>query len=269
MANTKNVSRETSVKGTNNNVGQEIKPVKPSEVVATCTMTEEEHKARVNMIYEMQARGIQCEWTIMASITSAKERKEQTLDGYGDSEADFNKWVGDLFEIKDTQVKQMSRIMHVYGTLADNGEWSIAEKFTRYSKEKLDIIQSFPQFKTKANFDELVDALGITPATSCAVLKTLRAEAKGITQKEEPTKKEAEASETTEKTMSTKEVKEIKDSEPYKELDRKKDIMLKFISEHAVEAKKVADSKKNELAMAFVVKFLDDFKALEQEYQNK
>ena len=204
-----------NVKSTQNNAKQEIKELAPSDVVATCTMTEAEHTARKDRIYSAQRKGNELMWSIMTELKSAKERKEQTLDGYGDTENDFIKWVGDLFEIKDTQVKQMSRIVGVYGTLADNGEWSIEPKFTRYTKEKLDIIQRHKDFKTKFDFDEIVSALGITPETSCANLKAIinRANGKAIEDKKEDDKLNPK----TPKKEVTEKI--VKESEVYKSLE--------------------------------------------------
>ena len=181
----KNVSRETIVKqeeakGTQNNAGQEIEKLQPSEIVTTCTMTNEEHEARKTRIREKQEQGLRLSWDIMADIVSANERHEHTLDGYEDTAKGFLEWANTEFSIGDTQVKQAIRIMGVYGTIDDKGEYTIEEKYKRYTKEKLDIIQRFPAFKTKSNFDDIVESLGIMPSTSEGVLKEMVREAKGL-----------------------------------------------------------------------------------------
>ena len=212
------MANQNKVTGTKNNVGQEIAEAKAAEV-STCTMTEDEHKARIERIRNAQAQGRDAEFSIMVEIASAKQRHEQELDGYANTEKAFLQWANDMFELGDTQIKQAVRILGVYASVDDKGEYTLPDKFRMYSKEKLDLIQAFPQFKTRADFDALVDALGITPATSCAVIKQLKAEAKGIETKTDEAKAEtkeakAEAKEkiTREKIESTPLFIETKDS---------------------------------------------------------
>ena len=188
-----------TVKGTKNNVGQEIQEQKATEVI-TCTMTEEEHAARKERIRQAQSQGREAEFSIMVEIASAKERHEQELDGYDNTEKAFLQWANDEFELGDTQIKQAVRILGVYASVDDKGEYTLPDKFRRYSKEKLDLIQAFPQFKTRADFDALVESLGITPSTSCAVLKQLKNEAKGVETKD------------TKDSKDTKETKESKEN---------------------------------------------------------
>lgn len=262
--NNENVSRETSVKGTTNNAGQEIKNLAPSTEVISCTMTEEEHHARVERIHNKMEQGLRLSWDILVDITSAKERKEQTLDGYSDSTEDFNKWAMELFGMGETQIKQASRLIGFYGSIDDKGEYSLDDKYKRYTKEKLDIIQRIPQLKTKAQFDEVTESLGIMPSTSEGVLKQIVREAKGLPEKEEKTAEQKQAEKEAKQTA--KDVKEIKDSKPYKEIEAKRDTLQDFITNMRVEAKKVADSKDNKLAMAFVLKFIEGFNDMEKTY---
>ena len=256
------VSRETSAPNVNN-VGQEIQPLGATNVV-TCTMTEEEHKARVDRIHEKQAQGLRISWDIMVDITSAKERKEQSLDGYEETEKGFEEWCETTFNIKSTQVRQAVRVLSVYGKVDDKGEWSLEDKYKRYTKEKLDIIQRHPKFTTKASFDNLVEALGITPATSEGALKTLVREAKGLP---EPTPKD-----TTKKSQKSEEVKaeptteEVKATVTYQNIESKRDILLKYVADLRAEAKTIVDSKDDKLAMAFVVKLIDSFTEMESSY---
>ena len=258
------VSRETSAPNTNN-VGQEIQPLGASNVV-TCTMTEEEHKARVDRIHEKQAQGLKISWDIMVDITSAKERKEQALDGYDETEKGFEEWCQTMFNIKSTQVRQAVRVLSVYGKVDDKGEWYLEDKYKRYTKEKLDIIQRHPKFTTKANFDNLVDALGITPATSEEILKTLVREAKGLP---EPTPKDnTKKSQKTEETKVEPTTEEIKATVTYQNIESKRDILLKYVADLRVEAKTIADSKDEKLAMAFVVKLIDSFEEMESSYNS-
>ena len=176
----KAVVKQEEAKGTPNNAGQEIEKLQPSEVVTTCTMTNDEHEARKTRIREKQEQGLRLSWDIMTDIVSANERHEHTLDGYEDTAKGFLEWANTEFSIGDTQVKQAIRIMGIYGTIDDNGEYTIEEKYKRYTKEKLDIIQRFPAFKTKSNFDDIVESLGIMPSTSEGVLKEMVREAKGL-----------------------------------------------------------------------------------------
>ena len=210
-----------------NNVKQEAKEMKPTGEVVLCTMTEKEHEQRKEYILNAQARGREAEWAIMTALVSAKERHEQTLDGFDDTETGFNNWVMSLFEIKDTQVKQMIRIVRKYGDLADNGEWSVQPKFIAYGKEKLDIIQRHNAFKTKGDFDNIVTALDINPYTSTSIIRDLINQANGKalpdkeTDKEQPTKEEKAAK---------KSEQEIKESDIYKEVVSVSDELHAFIT---------------------------------------
>ena len=262
-----NVSSETSVSGTANNVGQEITALKPSEGdVISCTMTEEEHKARKERIYEIQEKCLKGSWDMMVEIASAKERKEQTLDGYNETEADFEKWALEMFGIKSTQVRQYVRILTTYGKMDDKGEYTLEDKYKRYTREKLDIIQRHPQFKTRASFDILTDSLGITPSTSEDVLKDLVREAKGLPT---PTPKAKDNSKGKSKDEpSEPSVEDIKSSNTFKVVDERRDILLKYVADLRIEAKTVLESNDNRLAMAFVVKLIDSFAEMESAYNN-
>ena len=262
-----NVSRETSVLGTTNNVGQEINALEPSKGdVISCTMTEEEHKARKERIYEIQEKCLKGSWDMMIEIASAKERKEQTLDGYNETEADFEKWALEMFGIKSTQVRQYVRILTTYGKMDDKGEYTLEDKYKRYTREKLDIIQRHPQFKTRASFDTLTDSLGITPSTSEDVLKDLVREAKGLPAPQPNTS----AKNNSAKNNNTSEpsVEDVKASTTFKVVDERRDILLKYVADLRTEAREVADSKDNNLAMVFVVKLIDTFSEMETAYNN-
>ena len=258
-----NVSRETSVHGTTNNVGQEIEKIAPSDTdVISCTMTEEEHKARKERIYEIQEKCLKGSWDMMVEIASAKERKEQTLDGYNETEADFEKWALEMFGIKSTQVRQYVRILTTYGKMDDKGEYTLEDKYKRYTREKLDIIQRHPQFKTRASFDTLTDSLGITPSTSEDVLKDLVREAKGLPAPQPKTKAKGNDN------ASEPSVEDIKASDTFKVVDERRDILLKYVADLRTEARTVVDSKDEKLAMAFVIKLIDSFAEMESAYNN-
>lgn len=261
------VSRETSVSGTTNNVGQEISALKPSEGdVISCTMTEEEHNARKERIYEIQEKCLKGSWDMMVEIASAKERKEQTLDGYNETEADFEKWALEMFGIKSTQVRQYVRILTTYGKMDDKGEYTLEDKYKRYTREKLDIIQRHPQFKTRASFDTLTDSLGITPSTSEDVLKELVREAKGLPAPQPKTKDNPKTKNNDNASEPSVEV--IKASDTFKVVDERRDILLKYVADLRTEAKTVVESNDNTLAMAFVVKLIDSFAEMESAYNN-
>lgn len=270
MANTvntdKNVSRETNIQGATNNVGQEIQKQAPSTVeVVKCTMTEEEHLARMQRIHDRQEQGLRLSWDIMVDITSAWSRNEQVLDGYSETSEDFLKWAFINFGIKDTQVKQARRVVEFYGSIDDKGEYSLEDKYKRYTKEKLDIIQRLPAMSTKAKFDDTVESLGIMPSTSEDTLKSLVRQAKGLPEPQPKAKVEKKT--TANNTESgTPDESVIKSTPVYKVEVDKGALMRNFIAEHIAEANKVVESKKDKLAMAFVVKFLEDFKAMESSY---
>ena len=272
--NENNVSRETSVKGMTNNVGQEIAPMQANEheVVTTPTMTETEHEEHMNKMLGLYITANTSDVALKSEILTSYDKKEYVLDGYADNEDGFQKWAEDNFNIKKTQAKQLKRVIPIFGTKDSNGYWSIEEKYSVYGLEKLDRIQSHPKFKL-AQFDTFTEALGITDKTTVAELKIIVAEAKGKTKTEESKTEESkteesktEESKTEEKKLTTEDVKEIKDSEPYKEMESKRDTLLKFVSEHITEAYKVKDSKDNKLAMAYVLKLIDDFEEMEKNY---
>ena len=262
---TPKVEETTTVSGTTNNVGQEIAPIQPSDVIS-CTMTEDEHKERKERIFNKMEQGLRLSWDIMVDITSAKERKEQTLDGYEETEEAFNQWCDDTFGMKSTQVKQAVRVLTTYGKVDDKGEWSLEDKYKRYTKEKLDIIQRHPQFKTKVDFDAIVEACGITPATSEKALKELVREAKGLPAPQPKTKTNTTPKSEEAKTEPTTEA--IKSSEVYKHVEDTRDVVMKFASDMLVEANKVFESKDDKLAMVFVTRFIEAFKDMENEYNN-
>lgn len=267
MANNTKETKETKeVKGMTNNVGQEIEKQAPSTDVISCTMTDEEHKARVERIHTKMEQGLRLSWDIIVDIASAKERNEQELDGYTKSAEDFNKWANELFGMGETQIKQAVRLVGFYGSIDDKGEYTLDDKYKRYTKEKLDIIQRIPQLKTKAQFDEVVDTFGIMPSTSEGVLKEIVREAKGLPQKDETDEtKDNKKSKKSEK-ISVDDIKAIKDTDVYKESEDKRALMSTFITNMREEAMKVKDSKDNKLAMAFVVNFIDNFTEMEKAY---
>ena len=264
--NTKEVKETKEVKGMTNNVGQEITKQAPSTDVISCTMTDEEHKARVERIHTKMEQGLRLSWDIIVDIASAKERNEQELDGYTKSAEDFNKWANELFGMGETQIKQAVRLVGFYGSIDDKGEYTLDDKYKRYTKEKLDIIQRIPQLKTKAQFDEVVDTFGIMPSTSEGVLKEIVREAKGIPQKDETEEtKDNKKSKKSEK-ISVDDIGAIKETAVYKESEDKRAVMTSFIANMREEAMKIKDSKDNKLAMAFVVKFIDSFNEMEKTY---
>ena len=249
MANKVTENKATSVKGTANNVGQEIVKQAPTTEVVNCTMTEEEHKARVERITTKMEQGLKLSWDIIVDITSAKERNEQELDGYTSSAEDFNKWANDLFGMGDTQIKQAVRLVQFYGSIDDKGEYTLEDKYKRYTKEKLDIIQRLLNVKklTKAGFDETVNALGIMPSTSEGILKEMVKQAKGIEDKG--------ATEDGEKDTKKKTTK----SEVEQELEFVKADIARFERLHNVESKAIGD----------ITLLLNNEKVNDKDFRNK
>ena len=70
MANKVTENKATNVKGSTNNVGQEIVKQAPTTEVVNCTMTEEEHKARVERITTKMEQGLKLSWDIIVDITT-------------------------------------------------------------------------------------------------------------------------------------------------------------------------------------------------------
>jgi hypothetical protein len=263
----KETKTTTEVKGTTNNVGQEITKLQATDVVV-CTMTEEEHKARIERINTKMEQGLKLSWDILVDITSAKERHEHVLDGYDDTTEAFNKWAMALFGMGETQIKQASRLISFYGSIDDKGEYSLDDKYKRYTKEKLDIIQRIPKLKTKAQFDEVTETFGIMPSTSESVLKEIVREAKGLPQKteEEKAKEKEEKAKAKEQEAVKKTAEEVKANPMYKEVEGKRDVLLKYVQDLYTEAKTIKDSKNDKLAMAFITKLIDEFPKMEKAY---
>lgn len=251
------------IKGTTNNVGQEIKPIQASEVVSTPAMTEQEHKEHMSKMLGLYISANASDVALKAEILASYEKKEYVLDGYNDSEEGFQKWAEDNFNIKKTQAKQLKRVIPIFGTKDSAGYWTIDNKYAVYGLEKLDRIQSHPKFKL-SQFDNFTEALGITDKTTVAELKDIVAEAKGKNRDEQKTdepKAEANGEE-----LTAEEVKRIKDSTPYMEMESKRDTLMKFVSDHIAQAYKVKESKNNEVAMTYVLKLIDDFEEMEKNY---
>ena len=266
-----NVSRETLVSGTENNVGQEIKAI-GQDIVTTPTMTEDEHKEHMEKMFNYGLQGRLADMSLKVEIKTAYDKKEHLLDGYDDTTKSFYKWAEDKFELKETQVKQAIRVIPIFGQLDDKGYWSMEDKFKVYGLEKLDRIQSHPKFKL-SDFDTFTEVLGITDKSTVADIKAIVAKAKGKgnddTTGDNTTDTTGDNTTDTKKDSKKIDISQVKSSEAYKELDNKRDILLKFVSEHIVEANKIIESKNNEVAMAYVVKLVEDFKNMEKEYNNK
>lgn len=248
MANKVTENKATNVKGSLNNVGHEIVKQAPSTEVISCTMTEIEHKARIERITTKMEQGLKLSWDIVVDITSAKERNEQELDGYTSSTEDFNKWANDLFGMGETQIKQAVRLIKFYGSIDEKGEYTLEDKYKRYNKEKLDIIQRLLNVKklTKAGFDETVEALGIMPSTSESILKEMVKQAKGIEDKSTSKGDENDTKKTTK-------------SEVEQELESVKADVARFERLHNVEAKAIGD----------ITILLNNDKVNDKEFRNK
>lgn len=265
-ANTANKAQDTTnkVQGTTNNIGQEIKPVQATTDVVSCTMTDDEHKARKERIRTKMEQGLKLSWDIIVDITSAKQRHEQELDGYTKSSEDFLVWCASEFGMGATQVKQAVRLVAVYGSCDDKGEFTLEDKYKMYTKEKLDIIQRHPQFKGKSDFDYIVSHNDINPMTSENRLKEIVSVAKnGITDKQaeqSDTKADKTQPKETEQDVQIKEL-----TTTIETTNKKVDTLKNFIVKQATEAGKVLRSKDSKQAMQFVEKFLKEFERIEKE----
>ena len=271
-----NVPRETSVHGTTNNIGQEIGQQLPSADVIKCTMTDEEHEARKTRIHEKMQQGLSISWDIMVDITSAWSRNEQELDGYTSSSEDFLKWANEQFGMKDTQVKQARRVLEFYGKIDDKGEYTLEDKYKRYTKEKLDIIQRLPQLKTKAQFDDVTEALGIVPSTSEGVLKDIVRQAKGLPAPQpKDNKKDGKKSGTPDDTQPS--VESIKSSDTYKKVESKQALVMKLCSDTFIACNDLLNHvnslKEGEVdenvpvkAMSIIATYVEAFKEMEKAY---
>ena len=282
-----NVSRETSVSGTENNVGQEIKAM-GQDIVSTPTMTEDEHKEHMEKMFNYGLQGRLADMSLKVEIKTAYDKKEHLLDGYDDTTKSFYKWAEDKFELKETQVKQAIRVIPIFGQLDDKGYWSMEDKFKAYGLEKLDRIQSHPKFKL-SDFDTFTEVLGITDKSTVADIKAIVAKAKGKgnddttgdnttdTTGDNTTDTTGDNTTGTKKDTKKIDISQVKSSEAYKELDSKRDMLLKFVVEYRTRFKENREAVEklnegddiSELAancMAIAFSFLDDFEELEKTY---
>lgn len=88
------------------------------------------------------------------------------------SMSDFAEKELDL-KLTDKQLKNYVRLVNIYGEKQEDGTYIIADKFVAYGIDKLDRIQTHPDFKSRNDFDAIIKSTGINPFTSAADIRTI------------------------------------------------------------------------------------------------
>lgn len=109
------------------------------------------------------------------------------------SMSDFAEKELDL-KLTDKQLKNYVRLVNIYGEKQEDGTYTIADKFVAYGIDKLDRIQTHPDFHSRADFDDIIKSTGINPFTSATDIRTIlgRLKDKDYDKKLEDKKQEAE-----------------------------------------------------------------------------
>ena len=88
------------------------------------------------------------------------------------SMSDFAEKELDL-KLTDKQLKNYVRLVNIYGEKQEDGTYIIADKFVAYGIDKLDRIQTHPDFKSRNDFDDIIKATGINPFTSASDIRVI------------------------------------------------------------------------------------------------
>ena len=88
------------------------------------------------------------------------------------SMSDFAEKELDL-KLTDKQLKNYVRLVNIYGEKQEDGTYLIADKFVAYGIDKLDRIQTHPDFKSRNDFDDIIKATGINPFTSASDIRAI------------------------------------------------------------------------------------------------
>lgn len=88
------------------------------------------------------------------------------------SMSDFAEKELDL-RLTDKQLKNYVRLVNIYGEKQEDGTYIIADKFVAYGIDKLDRIQTHPDFKSRNDFDDIIKSTGINPFTPASDIRTI------------------------------------------------------------------------------------------------
>lgn len=88
------------------------------------------------------------------------------------SMSDFAEKELDL-KLTDKQLKNYVRLVNIYGEKQEDGTYLIADKFVAYGIDKLDRIQTHPDFKSRNDFDDIIKSTGINPFTSASDIRAI------------------------------------------------------------------------------------------------
>ena len=88
------------------------------------------------------------------------------------SMSDFAEKELDL-KLTDKQLKNYVRLVNIYGEKQEDGTYIIADKFVAYGIDKLDRIQTHPDFKSRNDFDAIIKSTGINPFTSASDIRAI------------------------------------------------------------------------------------------------
>lgn len=137
-------------------------------------------------------------------------------------------------ELSERQLNDYAKVIHFYGTQLEDGTYTIDAKYSKYKLSNLEIISRGIVAKkgTKANFDDFVEANGITPYTSGTILKEINNRLKGIESKDttKDNTKEATKDTSKERDKDTIKVSEIKAQPEYKAVADELTICRDFIA---------------------------------------
>ena len=174
-----------------NNVNQTINEVAPTVKDDNGKVTVEpttkvsvdlynDYKERLTAIYTSVKRSA---LDTAKLFTEMDERKVLDYEGEGKRYSSLSAFAEEELgiDLSDKQLATYKRITQNYGVRNEDGTYSIDDKFYLYGIEKLDIIWRLPMMNgQRANFDNVVNALGISPNTTAVNLKTIVATAKGL-----------------------------------------------------------------------------------------
>lgn len=183
MANKTNKVQETKeakVKGTANNVGQEIAKneatitTEVGEVVAVetpTTLTEERYNNYVealNNTLKIARSSALVLARIYVECDELGAYKLETNEQGGQKYNDVYEWLADKFGVvlSDKQLGTYKRVVKTFGVKQADGSYQIADKFAVYGIEKLDKIQAVKEFNTRNDFETVVNGSGINELMS-------------------------------------------------------------------------------------------------------
>ena len=182
------------------------------------------------------------------------------------SMSDFAEKELDL-KLTDKQLKNYVRLVNIYGEKQEDGTYVIADKFIVYGIDKLDRIQTHPDFKSRNDFDAIIKSTGINPFTSASDIRAILGRIKDADydKKLEDKKQEQETNKQERKSKEEKLAADVEKLEADVKVERDKTDTLKT---WVVKFYGYANDKKMTDA-DFRKAFIDEFKKLEKDVNSK